>query len=44
MEHVYAPITLHCDELQLAFLMIYGQDMTSDLANSTRNITVDMRN
>ena len=41
-ELVYQPVTLHCDELQIAFLMIYGQDLLADPANSTRSFSVDM--
>ena len=42
LEFVYQPVTLHCDELQIAFLMIYGQDLPADQANSTRGFSVDM--
>lgn len=44
LEYVYAPVTLHCDALQIAFLMIYGQDLPADLSNSTRGFSVDMPN
>ena len=41
-ENVYRPVTLRCDELQVAFLMIYGQDFQSDVADSIRGFSVDM--
>jgi len=44
LEDVYEPVTLRCDELQIAFLMIYGQDLPVDQANSLRGFSVDMRN
>lgn len=44
LEDVYEPVTLHCDELQIAFLMIYGQDLPINQANRYRGFDVDMRN
>lgn len=42
LEDIYQPVTLRCDELQVAFLMIYGQDLPVDQANSLRGFSVDM--
>ena len=44
LEHIYEPVTLRCDDLQIAFLMIYGLDFPVDQANKNRNFTVDMAN
>jgi hypothetical protein len=44
LEHIYEPVTLRCDDLQIAFLMIYGQDFPVDQANKNRGFDVDMAN